>query len=424
MRILIYGINFAPEPVGIGKYTGEMAQWLNRHGDEVCVVTAPPYYPMWSIAEGYQGSWYSVSVENGIRIFRCPIWLPTKVTGKTRLLHLLSYAMSSLPIILWLALRWRPSVIFTVAPTLLSLPGSLVAGFLAGARSWLHIQDFEVEAAINLKLLPHWLVHLAVSVESWLIRRFDHTSTISSQMLLKLLGKGGCFTQTSLLPNWVDTSLIYPLGRASLLRQELGISDDQIVILYSGSMGAKQGLEIIPACARQLAQDTRFRFVLCGNGPSRDSLVAQAQGLPNVMFLPLQPLSKLNELLNLADIHVVPQLPGVADLVMPSKLTGILASGGSVVVTADEGTELSQVIHQVGGIVCDPENVEQLVDSFMTLADNPALRIQMQQKAYIYARQNLSQTSVLQRFHQTLANAERMESPSYVDVDIVVSPSK
>jgi len=28
MHILIHGINFAPELTGIGKYTGEMAEWL------------------------------------------------------------------------------------------------------------------------------------------------------------------------------------------------------------------------------------------------------------------------------------------------------------------------------------------------------------------------------------------------------------
>jgi glycosyltransferase involved in cell wall biosynthesis len=28
MRILIYGVNYVPELTGIGKYSGEMAEWL------------------------------------------------------------------------------------------------------------------------------------------------------------------------------------------------------------------------------------------------------------------------------------------------------------------------------------------------------------------------------------------------------------
>ena len=28
MKILVYGINYSPELTGIGKYTGEMVEWL------------------------------------------------------------------------------------------------------------------------------------------------------------------------------------------------------------------------------------------------------------------------------------------------------------------------------------------------------------------------------------------------------------
>ena len=49
MRILIHGINFSPELTGIGKYSGEMAEWLAARGHEVRVVTAPPYYPQWRV---------------------------------------------------------------------------------------------------------------------------------------------------------------------------------------------------------------------------------------------------------------------------------------------------------------------------------------------------------------------------------------
>ena len=38
VRVLIHGINFAPELVGVGKYTGEMAEWLAAHGHDVTVL--------------------------------------------------------------------------------------------------------------------------------------------------------------------------------------------------------------------------------------------------------------------------------------------------------------------------------------------------------------------------------------------------
>ena len=52
MRILIHGINFSPELTGIGKYTGELAEWLSEE-NEVRVISSPPYYPEWKIKEKY-----------------------------------------------------------------------------------------------------------------------------------------------------------------------------------------------------------------------------------------------------------------------------------------------------------------------------------------------------------------------------------
>ncbi len=53
MKILVYGINYSPELTGIGKYTGEMVEWLAAQGHEVRVITAPPYYPQWQVGENY-----------------------------------------------------------------------------------------------------------------------------------------------------------------------------------------------------------------------------------------------------------------------------------------------------------------------------------------------------------------------------------
>lgn len=83
-------------------------------------------------------------------------------------------------------------------------------------------------------------------------------------------------------------------------------------------------------------------FVICGEGSERQTLRTQAQALGNVRFVPLQPLERLNALLKLADIHLLPQRADAADLVMPSKLTGMLASGRPVVATAQPDTQVGK----------------------------------------------------------------------------------
>ena len=88
MRILLLGLNYSPELTGIGKYSGEMMEWLAERGHEVRVVTAPPYYPAWKVREDYR--WWEYRVETspaGVRVFRCPLWLPERPNGIRRMLH-------------------------------------------------------------------------------------------------------------------------------------------------------------------------------------------------------------------------------------------------------------------------------------------------------------------------------------------------
>src|SRR6185437_6951691 len=155
LRILLHGINYSPELTGIGKYSGEMAEWLAARGHGVRVVTAPPYYPAWRVRRDYRAWSYKTepgTMPDGVRVYRCPVYVPRRPSGRTRLLHLGSFMLSSLPIMLSQT-HWRPDVVLTVEPTLMSSVAGLMAARMAEAVAWLHIQDFEVDAAYVLGLL-------------------------------------------------------------------------------------------------------------------------------------------------------------------------------------------------------------------------------------------------------------------------------
>ncbi|MCK4703844.1 MAG: colanic acid biosynthesis glycosyltransferase WcaI, partial [Gammaproteobacteria bacterium] len=116
MKIIIYSINYYPELIGIGKYNGEMAEWLADKGHEVSVITAPPYYPAWVVKSGYSRFWFKKEKLNQVNVIRCPLWVPSKPSGLKRILHLFSFAFTSFPVIFWYAIRHRPEIIFVVEP--------------------------------------------------------------------------------------------------------------------------------------------------------------------------------------------------------------------------------------------------------------------------------------------------------------------
>jgi len=269
-RLLVVALNYAPDLTGIGKYVSEMTEWLaTRKQLEIRVVTAPPYYPAWTLSPGYSAFKYAKERRAGVEIYRCPLWIPHQPRGLTRMLHLLSFALSSLPVLLWQAVSWRPHLVFVVEPPLGAVPGAWLAAKLCGAQAWLHVQDLEVDAAFDLGLLRRGRLQRALlSAERALLRGFDRVSNISERMLLKLLEKGVDRRRVFFFPNWVDMALIRPLEGANALRAELGIAPDARVLLYSGNMGEKQGLDIILEVARRFAErDVLFLF--CGDGVAR-----------------------------------------------------------------------------------------------------------------------------------------------------------
>jgi colanic acid biosynthesis glycosyl transferase WcaI len=319
---------------------------------------------------------------------------------------------------------WKPDLVFTIEPTLFSAPIALLTAALAGAPAWLHVQDFEVDAAFDLDLLSTDgpLHALATHLDRLLTRRFARVSTLSHKMLDRLSARGLPPHRARLLPNWADLGHIYP-DPSQNLRRELGL-EGKIVLLYSGNMGTKQGLEaLVPLLAALVptpsadpllatpipglepfpkpAPTATIHLLLCGSGAFRPQLESLLAHHPNVTFLPLQPEHRLNALLNTADIHLLPQRRGAADLVMPSKLTGMLASGRPILATADPDTEVADVVRSCG-LVVPPGDPAALAAAALRLIADPTLRARLGAAARAYALEHLAKHRILIRFEQDL----------------------
>jgi colanic acid biosynthesis glycosyl transferase WcaI len=404
LKILILGLNFHPEITGIGRYTGELAAYLSAQGHQVRVITAPPYYPYWKVQAGYRGWHYQKETWRGVEVQRCPLWVPRRPTGYARLLHLFTFTFSSLPVLIT-QLLWKPTIVLCVAPALMNAPFALAFARLIKAKAWLHIQDFELDAASNLKMLRgfQYIYPFVRLLERFILVRFDRVSTISENMRLLCIKKGVRPERTFLLKNWVDAKNIYPLPDFRSLRAKFNIPSQIFVALYHGNMGHKQGLEVLLEAAHFLVSRPEILLVLCGDGPAKQKLVKHAASLFNVCFLELQPEEKLYELVNLADAHLLPQLANAADLVMPSKLSTMLASGKPVIAGANPGTQISQVLSSIG-VVVQPENAAALAEAVIALYENPLERLKLGKLGRAYACQYLDKEIILSRLQSLLQN--------------------
>jgi colanic acid biosynthesis glycosyl transferase WcaI len=185
------------------------------------------------------------------------------------------------------------------------------------------------------------------------------------------------------------------------MKESLNLPVNKKIILYSGNIGEKQGLEIAIDVAEKLI-NFDFIFVIVGQGAGKQKLenLVKKKKLTNVIFHSLQPYELLPALLKSADCHLVIQRRGAADSVLPSKLTNILAVGGNSVITAEPQTELGQLCNKYPGIaiLVEPESIDSLSDGIFLALKMPPINV----IAITYAQKYLQKNVIIETFLESI----------------------
>lgn len=403
MNILVYGINYYPELIGTAKYTSEMCEWLAEQGNDVNVITAMPYYPDWRVKESYKNRGWFTEIVRKVKVHRCPLYVPSHVTGKSRIIHELSFALSST--LYWISrLFKRYDIVLCIAPPLLTgLGGVLYKVFHNNSLFIYHIQDLQLDAARQLGLIKNkGILSTIGKLEKLILIKADYISSISEGMIRNISLKGIPSEKIISFKNWIDTKKISPEPPDPTIKKRFGVDSFKKVILYSGNIGEKQGLDNIIEVA-ELLKNSDIVFLIIGDGAFKRKLEESVslKGLENVKMFPLQPAEILNKILNMADMHLVLQKKAAADLVMPSKLTAILSVGGIAIVAAEKGTTLYDIVESNKiGIVIEPEDLLSLKNSIVENVNRDL--VQMKKNARLYAQKNLEKEIIMKQFQSFL----------------------
>jgi colanic acid biosynthesis glycosyl transferase WcaI len=412
VRFLLHGINYSPESVGIGPFNSGLAEALAARGHNVTVVCAIPYYPHWQTDPAHRSRLWSEEERNGVRVIRTWLHVPRRVRTLTRIVHELSFAIVSSPF-LWETPR--PDLLITVSPPLpLGVTACLFSG-LSGTPFLFYVKDLQPDAAVDLGMLgrsgpARLAAKLLFAVERTIYRRAALVGTLTEGMRRRIVDKGIPEEHVALLPDWVDQDRYRPLPRQNAFRERHGLGN-RFLALHAGNMGVKQGLETMLLAAERLVDLQGAEFYLVGDGAARPELIREAERmeLPNLRILPLQPAGEVPEMMAAADVGLLIQKASVSDIVMPSKLLAMLASGLPVIATVRDDTEVALAIRESGaGIVIPPEDPEVLAGAIRSLHDDPSLRQAMSERAASYALGRWGRDRVLAELVERLETLARL----------------
>jgi colanic acid biosynthesis glycosyl transferase WcaI len=344
MKIYLWGINYEPELTGIGPYNAKLCNFLKSKGHHVEVVTAFSYYPNWKKQSSDKKRFFRTEIQQGIPIHRCWLYVPDKLSAFKRVIHELSFSLSSFLRLFFLS---RPDAIIVVSPPLLLGTMAAIFSQLKRCAFIFHVQDLQPDAAVNLGMVKKGhFVKILYWLEKFAYRKANLLSGISQGMVNAFLSKGINSSKLVIFPNSIKLPSLSEITRLrGRFRQRNQYSTKDILLVYSGNFGIKQGLDIILDAA-SLISNKRVHFVLCGEGAQRDHLLKRIQNLKltNVRVFSLLPLDEYHELLADADICVITQQRGSGAAFFPSKLLHALAYRRPILSVADQESELAKAV--------------------------------------------------------------------------------
>lgn len=396
---------FPPEHAPIGYMLSELGADLARAGWEVTVVTGFPSHPTGVVFGGYRKRLLQRERRPGVNVLRVWHFTSPRRSVINRALTFVSFTLAAFVAVL---LATRPALIFAVfQPLTVAIPLAAAAR-LKRARLVLNVQDLHPDAAVELGLIQNRCIVAALRrLETVGYRLADGVAVISEGFREHCVARGASAMWTRVIENWVDLEELAPAPRETALRSELGISEQDFVVLYAGTIGYMSGAEVMADVAWALQSDREIKLVFVGEGPVHDVLLAKAreERLENVFFLPFQARERLVEVQASSDVSVVTLRPGRGRVSVPSKVLAYMAAARPVVASVDEESETAALVQGAQcGIVVRAGDPEAIAGAIRNLKEEREWGRSLGRKGRAFLAQHLSRRAVTERYAEFFAD--------------------
>ena len=209
------------------------------------------------------------------------------------------------------------------------------------------------------------------------------------------------FHNVGVLSRGVDSERFHPRHRSSSLRQQWGVKDDDLVLLYVGRIAAEKNLALALEAHRRLLEiDQRIRLVLVGDGPELTSIRHHHS---EVICCGIQRGEDLARHYASGDIFLFPSKTDTFGNV----LTEAMASGLAVV-SFDSAAAHEHIVHGETGMLAPLDEDATYLQRINTLIDSPHLLSKMRQQARLYA-EGMGWNRIVDDFIQRLQGAMEQE---------------
>ena len=397
MKILILSLIFSPDNVSTAQIWSGIAEDLARAGHDLCVITTTPHFNRDESLEAnhqlrpFLGKLIQKSALGNIPVYH--ILMPSKhIWMPLRLLSWISFHLLS-TLVGW-CLKFKPDVIIAPSPPLTIGLSAWAIGLVRRAQYIYNVQEIYPDIAVNLGMMKNSrIINFFKWMERFIYQKSMAVTSITPAMCAKIKARVAP-EKVHHIPNFVDLSDIKEVPRDNTFAKTYDLQD-RFVVTYAGNMGVPQNLGILVELAKVLPEIT---VLFVGDGGDAARLKSIAQDVPNVRFVPYQPLSRMPEIYACSDLFYVGQDPKACSDGIPSKIYRILGYRKPLLILTSPNSDLAQFVATTkSGILLRSDTSQAAMQLRTLIAQSETLK-QMGQDGYDYVSSVFARPFISQEY--------------------------
>lgn len=409
MKILFLSHYFPPEVNAPATRTYEHCRRWVELGHEVTVISCVPHHPMGKAYPGYRNKLIQTEYKDGIKAIKILTYITANEGFLKRTWNYVFYMIMAIAVAPFLP---KADIVISTSPQFFNGLAGYFVSRIKRCHWVLEIRDLWPESILAVGAIKNPLIIRALEgIERFVYRKADHIVPVTYAFQRHISARGAHPDQITVIRNGVDLKFFEPQAKNTEFARQLGV-EGKFVAAYVGTHGMAHGLDLLIEAAERLRHREDIMILLAGDGAERIRLLAEVEkrGLKNIKLLGQLPKTDMPKLWSITDVSLV--VLKKLDLfltVIPSKIFESMAMKQPIILgVAGESAEL---IEESGaGLVIEPENINQLTDAILRLANSPELRQELGEKGRNYVASNFDRTALADRFEQLLVGISKPDT--------------
>ena len=405
MHILFVTQYFSPEIGAASERLTGLAFNLSKLGYKVTVITGFPNYPFGKVYPGYTKKLFSLENNNGVKVIR--VWLFTTDNTKpvARFFSYLTFMFFA--ILTGLRTESADYIVATSGPLFTALAGYVVSAikrvpFIFDVRD---IWPERIYAGTNMK--RGTLIKTLEKIEIFLYKKAARIIAVTNGVKNNIISKNISEGKVTLITNGVDMEIFSPQPRNKTLAEKLGIGESTFTVIYVGTLGLLQDLNLMATCAERLKDYKDILFLIIGGGAKRDKFIdmVKRNGLTNVKILPPIPQRELCDYINLSDIGINANTDHPHNsMAIPVKIFPYMACAKPIIL-ANRG-EIAHLVKKYNvGLCVPPGDIEAFTNAILEFYHKRELCKRYGDNGYKLVNERFSMDRLAREFSSVISDA-------------------